>query len=280
MSKQSFLILTAICAWALSGEASFAAGNYSLGHADIRAYYDGGELKLRYQLNGSALVDGEPADPVTGTEPASFGLDELVTWIPDVSIALPPGDSRFDFLGASPDASVWLIPEGGTEAEALGLPWLGFSTEELQHDDWAGLDESGLHTGLLRLDLVSVERPSGAQLSMFYSPQDELTMPIVHFATADGIDAADTYKYGEEGEIAGLPTSVHSHVNWVFTEPGIYDVTLKFSGTHMHDGYKEALGTVRFAVAVPEPSTVYMGLVSAAVQILASLKSTFSRLYA
>jgi surface-anchored protein len=258
MSKTPWLILVvAACSGLFGEQVSFAAGRYSLGHADVRAYYEAGELKLRYQLSGGALVDGAPVDPITGTEAVSFGLNELVTWIPDVSIPLPPGDTRFDFLGAAPDASVWLIPEGGTEAESLGLPWLGFSTEELVHEDWKGFDDHGVHSGLLRLDLLSVEGPAGAHLSMFYSPQDELTTPVVHFASSDGIDATDTYR-SSDGLIEGLPTSTHSHVNWVFTEPGEYDVTLKFSGTHLVDGYKEAIGTVRFAVAVPEPSTLGM----------------------
>src|SRR5690242_20194967 len=100
MNKQALLGLAAVCAWMLGDQSLLAAGKYSLGHADIRAYYEAGELKLRYQLSGGALVNGEPVDPIAETEPVSFGLDELVTWIPDVTIALPPGDTRFDFLGA------------------------------------------------------------------------------------------------------------------------------------------------------------------------------------
>lgn len=261
MNKTPWLALVAaVCNCLFSEQVSCAAGRFSLGHADVRAYYEAGELKLRYQLSGGALVDGEPVDPIAGTEPVSFGLDQLVTWIPNVSIALPPGDMRFDFLGAAPDASVWLIPEGGSEAEDLGLPWLGFSTEELVHEDWEGFDDQGVHSGLLRLDLVSVAGPPGGYFSMFYSPQDEITSPVVHFATSDGIDATDTYR-SSDGLIEGLPTSTHSHINWIFTEPGEYDVTLKFSGTHMTDGYNEAVGTVRFAVAVPEPSAVALFVV-------------------
>lgn len=235
-----------------------AAGVYTLGHGDIRAYYEGGELKLRYQLDAGAVVDGASVNP-GGSAPVSFALDDLVATIPETPFVQSP-DERFDFTGAAVGEDLWFIPEGGTEAAALELPWLGFSTEELDQQAWAGETLGELNFGHLQLELLGVNGPAGSQFSLWYSPQDEISLPLIHFATSDGIDANDVFKsesvYG--GTISGLPTSTHVHTNWFFSQRGIYDITLKFSGTHLADGYMEAIGTVRIAVGVPEPTSLIL----------------------
>ena len=103
------------------------------------------------------------------------------------------------------------------------------------------------------MNLLAATGPG--HVSMFFSPEDEFAAPPVLFMTLDGIDGSDAYRQSGLVE-PGLRVSTHSHVNWAFTQPGVYDVTLKFSGEHATDGYKETIGTVRFAVAVPEPSSL------------------------
>jgi surface-anchored protein len=251
-----------------------AAGVYTLGHGDIRAYYEGGELKLRYQLDASAVVDGAAVNPVDN-EPVSFALDEFLATIPETPLVQSP-DNRFDFTGAGVGEDLWFIPEGGTEAAALELPWLGFSTEELDHQAWAGETLGDLNFGYLQLQLLGVDGPAGSQFSLWHSPQDEISLPLVHFATSDGIDANDVFKSESVrgGTIPALPTSTHVHTNWFFNQPGFYDITLKFSGTHLTDGYKEAIGTVRIAVGVPEPTSLIslLGLSALAVVFQRALR--------
>ena len=137
------------------------------------------------------------------------------------------------------------------EVQEDDRPWLGFSSQELSLDDWIGPTIGDVpNYGLLGFDLVSVTGPAGGYFPLFQTgPGGD---PAVQFATLNGIDSADSYGFGSP--FPGFPTSTHAHASWFFTKPGIYDVTLKFSGTHVVDGYKEAVGTVRFAVAVPEPS--------------------------
>lgn len=234
-----------------------AAGLYTEGHGDIRAVYEQGEFTVRYQLDGNAIVDGELVDPVTESIPATYELSELVTWIPDLPLALPEGLEGYEFIGVEPGAPLWLIPE----VQEFDRPWLGFSTEELQPEDW--VDDS------IRLALVDVTGPEGAEFSLFQS--DPVGQPIVQFATSDGIDEQDVYL---------LSTRTHAHANWVFTQPGDYAVTVKFSGEHVTDGYQEAIGSVNFAVAVPEPSAEYIALVGAAAIVWAKQKHTYSKLHA
>jgi surface-anchored protein len=236
-----------------------AAGLYTEGHGDVRAYYQDGQLKLRYQLDYGGIVDGNEVgsyDEMTGPVPASFGLDQLIVSIPETSLAQSP-DNRFDFTGAGVGENLWFIPEGAD----YSLPWLGFSTTELDQNEWAGETLGELNFGFLQMELLSVSGPAGSHFSLFYNPQDEFSAPLVHFATSDGIDANDVFK-GESvhgGTTPQLSVGTHIHSNWMFTQPGIYDVTLKFSGEHLVDGYKEVSGTVRFEVAsIPEPNTIIL----------------------
>jgi surface-anchored protein len=233
----------ALAVWSLCGVfavESMAAGIFTLGHADIRPYYDNAQLKLRYQLPGEAIVDGQEVDPVNHN-PVSFQVSDLIVTVADVPLASP--DNRFDFTGASVGENLWFIPEGHDEAEALGVPWLGFSTEEFaRNDSWVG--------NKLHMDLIGATGPG--VVSMFFSPEDDITAPQVLFSTFDGIDGSDAYReYGSTDP--GLALSTHTHVNWAFTQPGLYNLTLKFSGQHSADGYKETVGTFTFQV-VPEPA--------------------------
>jgi surface-anchored protein len=248
---------------------SHGAGLYTWGHGDLRAYYEAGELKLRYQLDYNSVVDGfEVGTYETG--PKSFGLDELVTYIPDISLELPPDLPQYGFLGAAPGDPLWYVPE----VQEVDRPWLGFSTQELSLSDWAGPAIGDVpNYGLLQLELLSVSGPSGGFFSLFQTgPAGD---PLVHFATIDGIDAADTY--GNDTSFPGLPTSTHAHASWFFTQPGFYDVALKFSGTHLVDGYKEVIGTVRFAVAVPEPAALASSCLLATILVLARRRTSSCR---
>jgi surface-anchored protein len=231
------------------------AGLYTHGHGDVRAYFADDELRLRYQLDYSAIVDGNEVGAFE-TGAVSFALDELTTVIPDVPVQVPDLNElpSYGFVGAETGAPLWLIPE----VQEFDRPWLGFSTEELSGLDWVA--------GTVQIELLSVAGPSGAYFSLFQS--DPVGQPIIQFATSDGINADDVYALG---------TDTHAHMNWVFTEPGLYDVTLKFSGEHRVEGYQAAVGTVRFAVAVavPEPGAGSLAAMAATFAFLLSKRRRF-----
>ena len=70
----------------------------------------------------------------------------------------------------------------------------------------------------------------------------------VYFDSGDGFDASDSYR----NDTAQLPPDAHTHLSWVFTEPGVY--TLDLSAAVRADADAEPIpvttGTVTFAVGV------------------------------
>lgn len=223
------------------GYTSSAVGIYTSGHGDVRPYYEGGQLRVRYQLDQGSIVDGAEVGTVGGG-PVSFALGSLVNYIPDAPFPMPD-IPEFSFIGANVDDPLWFIPE----VQEYDRPWLGLSTEELSFGDWAG--------DAVQMSLVSVTGPAGGYFSMFDSG-DGFT-PRVFMATLDGIDGNDQYFYQAGNDFfPGLRVSTHAHMNWMFTQPGEYELLFKFSGEHLTDGYKEVFAPVTFDVAVvPEPSS-------------------------
>jgi surface-anchored protein len=235
--------------FAVTGKAQ--AGLYVAGHGDLRPYYEGGQLRARYQLDYSALVDGVEVGTFE-SGPVSFSPGSLVTYIPDVTLTIPDLSEypAYSFIGANSGDPVWYLPE----VLEFDRPWLGLSSEELNFGDWAG--------DALQLSLASVTGPAGGYFSMFGT--GDFGDPIVHMATADGIAGTDIYHYlSGGGLVPGLRVSSHAHVNWMFTQPGAYEVVLKFSGEHVTDGYREVFVPVSFAVAVPEPGGLTLAGVGA-----------------
>jgi anchored repeat ABC transporter substrate-binding protein len=71
----------------------------------------------------------------------------------------------------------------------------------------------------------------------------------VYFDSADGFDAGDGYR----DDTATLPADAHTHMSWVFTEPGVYhlDVEGRIRTDPDEPSVPVAGGTVTFAVGVP-----------------------------
>ncbi|MEU6854040.1 anchored repeat ABC transporter, substrate-binding protein [Actinacidiphila alni] len=76
---------------------------------------------------------------------------------------------------------------------------------------------------------------------------ESLGQPVVYFNSADGLDAKDT---------TTLPPAAHTHLNWAFTKPGIYRLTLKARLKNLTGpAHDLGSGTFTFAVGV-DPHTV------------------------
>ncbi|UGQ13950.1 anchored repeat ABC transporter, substrate-binding protein [Yinghuangia sp. ASG 101] len=72
---------------------------------------------------------------------------------------------------------------------------------------------------------------------------EALGKPVVYFDSGDGLDARDA---------TTLPPGAHTHLNWAFTQPGVYEVTLAARLRNPGAADEPALGqaTFRFAVGV------------------------------
>ncbi|MGW0335316.1 anchored repeat ABC transporter, substrate-binding protein [Streptomyces sp. NPDC003011] len=127
--------------------------------------------------------------------------------------------------------------------EDLGLDvlWLGWAVE----GEVAG---DGSH---VRTTATKVEGPGDLRVYL----TDTLGRPKVYVDSADGFDERDSFT---------LPPEAHTHVNWAFSEPGTYRLTVE-GRTETLDGKAEKFssGTFTFTVgdatAPPKGTTVLDG---------------------
>jgi surface-anchored protein len=181
----------------LSGPLAPGSSWYVLdeGHVDaIDVAYEDGELGLS--------IHDESVDPDVERDPAKTIL------LVKSSAKMQVPDARFAFLGPV-GADVWILPEGQPEAEAAGILWPGIATEEVD-------------AGVFLADQVDVRfsdlvGPNG--LSLFESPQDELTDPTVFVDSENGLPDTLT-----------TPVGIHRHVNWAFESPGVYLLRIQARG--------------------------------------------------
>ncbi|MGI9242009.1 MAG: choice-of-anchor M domain-containing protein [Verrucomicrobiales bacterium] len=219
-------------ALALASTPLSAANLFTAEHGDVFAVgYEGGELEPHVHIEGGfvngVFVDDDEYEP-----------DDIVTVVPQSSfdyisgVGGRPAGSEWDPIGVASGAGFYFLPQvdgGPGGADALGAPFAGIGTEELDAGDWSTP---------ISIQLVSVSGPGN-----FSFWQDGFS-PAFFMSSADGIDGSDVYTQ---------PAGGHDHANWGFSELGSYDITVRVSGTHAVDGPKSADATYSFAV-VPEPS--------------------------
>ncbi len=166
------------------------------------------------------LGEFEPGDAVLGVD--IVAASNLV-----------PSGAQWSFLGAA-GSPFWLLPQ--TEDE--DLLFLGLGTEELA---------AGIFTGdQVTLSLRGVSAPGN--FAVFLT--DMFGNPTVLMNSGDGITAGDAVTLG---------AGAHTHVNWAFGAPGVYQIDLEGSGTLVDGNVFTSSGNVTYTfevAAVPEPSTL------------------------
>jgi len=152
-----------------------------------------------------------------------------------------PTGAQWSFLGAA-GSSAWILPQTHNE----NLLFLGLGTEELA---------TGIFTSdQVTLSLKSVEGPGA--FVMYQT--DMFGTPSVFMSSSDGITGADSIV---------LSAGAHRHVNWAFTEPGVYEIAFEASGTLAEGNAFTSSGNVTYTfevTTVPEPGSlalVSLGLV-------------------
>jgi anchored repeat ABC transporter substrate-binding protein len=89
----------------------------------------------------------------------------------------------------------------------LDVVWLGLAVRG------EGTARGATRASDVRLSVSTVEGPGAVVVYL----TEALGAPVVYANSADGLDAQDT---------TTLPPAAHTHVNWAFTKPGIYRLTL------------------------------------------------------
>ncbi|MDH6546293.1 anchored repeat ABC transporter substrate-binding protein [Streptomyces sp. SAI-133] len=112
--------------------------------------------------------------------------------------------------------------------EDLGLDvlWLG----------WAVEGEVAEEGSQVRTTATKLEGPG--ELRVYLT--DTLGRPKVYVDSADGLDDADSFT---------LPPEAHTHVNWAFSKPGTYRLTVE-GRTETLDGKTEGIGSGTFTFTV------------------------------
>ncbi|THV42776.1 anchored repeat ABC transporter, substrate-binding protein [Glycomyces buryatensis] len=110
------------------------------------------------------------------------------------------------------------------EDVGLDVIWLGFGVRGETVDRTAEID----------IDLVEATGPG--DVTMFLT--DAFGQPEIYWNTADGLD----------GDSITLPPNAHTHVNWTFTEPGVYELTT--AATLTDDGKTTEAGETTYTFAV------------------------------
>jgi len=230
----------------LAASTSAARGDtieYSAGHADIGLAYEDNELYLHYHFIGDTILDGQ------GLGGAELEVDpeDVYTIVPSDSGGNPgagkvvnPGGVYATALGQSAGDDLWILPQSNVS----GLPFLGFATEELS-GPWTDLG----------FRLISFNYEGNATNPQFDNWQTSFFGGAEFFmTTADGITSSDDFP-----ALLGS----HDHLNWGFTDPGLYEITIEGYGTHGTDGFKSDSALFSFLVgefqpvsAVPEPTSL------------------------
>lgn len=188
---------------------ALAQTNVNSGHWDIATHEHGGLLEL--SLHNHDLAIEEPLQGSTITY--NFGTNPKV----DVTI------------GASNLGLLWVSPADGEQADAMGMPFIGFSAEEL----------AAPFTGAVTFTMTGFSY-TGSGTGHFYMFEGE---DIFFNSTASP---------GNYGSFS-VNVGQHGHGEFGFSHAGLYSITLAASGNNGAQVGGEP-ATYAFNI-VPEPST-------------------------
>lgn len=155
---------------------------------------------------GPTLIDGKWKLKIrddTGDEPVWRDPENVVFKLGGNSIIPMPDDAAYSFIGEKPGTKLYVIPQ----TQNPDVPWLGWNTQE-----------GGVLNELDRGANLSLEGVSGpGKLHVYLENGNNNPQQLW--------DSTKGYPQNSWIEI-----NAHTHVNWVFSKPGIYHVKLTFSG--------------------------------------------------
>lgn len=183
------------------------------GHLDIQATLEGNQLHLGLK-DDSGIIDKKST-----VRP----LDSVVLTVSDRarrSRTARMSDPALDFIGPVGTAFYGL-----PQTQMKGLPWPGYSTENI---DYSKL------SGGVKLHIEPRVMPNGARFGLF---TESLRGADVLLDSTKGVDTID------------VDYATHAHANWVFTEPGMYGFDVYYTAT-LADGTEVKTPVQRMQIAV------------------------------
>lgn len=195
----------------LSQDEPVVSGRHEIGagHVDMGPKFVEGSWELMFHDDSTETpVWRDPADVVLK------GGDAARMPVPD--------DPRYSFVQASAGESVYVIPQ----TELAGVVWPGWNTQDPEV-------VSRLGRGVT-FTLEGVEGPGGFTL---YMENGNFGAPQVLW-TSDAQEPQDIW----------VEPNVHTHANWVFTQPGVYFVTVRVHAELADGSRVEDTARLQFAV--------------------------------
>lgn len=255
MKSKMLFLMTALGALGTGAYAQTLNNPFTLlevGHTDLQHNYD----------------DGWEFEVETSTD--AYEPDDVLLYL-NPSTRRNANSTIAGLLGIANGAQYWRLFKDQS-ANPAGL-WLGVASEETAPGTFSSYDPSapGNPGGSfpqapvgsqpwMRLDLLSVTSPGGGAAPgnlALWNVDDNGTQRV--WDTVDGNYANDQYWMLEGG---------HNHLNWGFSAPGLYEVTLQASGLVGNNYVTSSPVTWHFGVEaapVPEPATLAaLGLGAAA----------------
>lgn len=193
------------------GPAAWAQTTVTSGHWDISAHFHGDDDELELELHNHGLEIEEPLGG--GIIIYNFGTN--------MRVPVTIGTNNLGLL--------WVSPHDEEQAEGLGMPFLGFSAEELENP----------FTGPVTFTMTGFGY-TGSGTGNFYFFEDE----NLFFNSTSGP--------GNYGSFS-VEVGQHGHGEFGFSDAGFYEITMEVSA-YNGNVLTSAPATFTFNV-VPEPST-------------------------
>jgi surface-anchored protein len=215
------------------------------GHVDIGVIYTGGALQWRFNADGATAEGGG-----LGALEGLYASSELYVRVPDsvqfISPAALPGNPAV--TGSSETGMIWAMPSFGLPQ----VPFLGWSWDLAQPSP-PQINLGQWQAGRITVELIDAQMPQNGNVSIWIGGTNYLSTFAPQLTNAPQVPS------GSNSFI--LPS--HDHFNWGFTAAGVYDLTVRASGTHLTDGYRQTEATFRFLVGddtSPQPEASVTGV--------------------
>lgn len=203
------------------GISNASVNTYTEGHAHIGLVEDG-SLKLHFHAP-SATVNG-----VEDTE-LECEAEDVIIVVPDAAIMTRQSGSEWDMIGTDAGADTWIL----TASYQEGIPFLGFGAH----------DAEGIYIDNdINITLTGFSGPG--EFSLFDT--DAFGSPVFFMSS---------YDLGTNTFVFDLDDGDHAHLNFCFTEIGVYELTFTASADLIGGGIETSTATFTFEV-VPEPVTI------------------------
>ncbi len=213
---------------ALAVRPAMAAELYTSGHADLGIGFKNGAFDIHVHAEGATIGGTFYSD-------AEFESEDVIIFVSPATLESRSPNFlpvlNFDPIGVAAGENFYKLPQTNAEATNEGVPFLGIATEEI---------EDGVFVG--NTITIAIDSVVGPGFMSIY--QDTFPGPAFKVASSNGLPDSFTFA-----------TGVHDHFNYAFTAPGIYEVTLRATGTLVSGGVVTGTGTYTFAVVVPEAKT-------------------------